>query len=236
MVQAIYAKSQYELTTAGADDVRRTFAQQVTKFDDNDYWRVHEWNIQVTVMRENKSKSSKRKRDHRLSLSDEPDLKKRRSSVQLLSHSKEMSDELYNPYEGYPTALQIGESVDNFLRRLRPSASQADQPWIWCANFKTTYRDTDCRLAEFKQIGTDLLEQYTQKRKLLEESFDPPKHPGSITRMLRPDREQLQSDILQTAKQCGVTTGKWMLYATKPKVDQVWTAVVRGTVDGRCKT
>lgn len=225
------------LIETGDEDTKAAFTQQLSHFDHEDYWRVHNWNIQVIVARENKSRNTKRKQEDLLSHSSEPKCKGQKGSMG--SHiGNKASDETrtsepFNPYEGQATALQIGESLDDFLYRFRPSNASTCEPWIWCANFQTYYRDTDRRLAEFKQTGTRLLKQFIERRKTLEDSFKPPKHPGVITRMLQSDREQLQSDILKAARDCRITTGKWMLFAPPSRIDRCWADIVRATSDGR---
>lgn len=139
----------------------------------------------------------------------------------------------HNPYEGNPAALQLNESIEEFLEHLKPSSAENSVPWIYCANFKTDHRDTDANIPIFKQIGGRLLEKFLIKKQKLEKSFDPPKPPGVITRMLGPDRTTLEENIIYIAKEHGVVVGKWMLFPTADKVDRYWAAVVRGTVDGR---
>lgn len=231
-------KKSTPLTRQGNQTVKAEYARHLSEFDNQDYWRVHKWNVQVIVATRTNSNLGKRKHQKLSLQQDEPEHKKNKKSfgndtnVELSERVKNI-EVLFNPYEDHPAALEIGESVDEFLHRLQPSDPSIGEPWIWCANFKTSHRETVQRLAEFKQIGTGLLEQFSQKRKSLESSFDPPKQPGVISRMLGPDKEQLQSDILKAAKDCRITTGKWMLFASLSKIDEYWAAVVRATVDGR---
>ncbi|KAH0835212.1 hypothetical protein AYO21_09432 [Fonsecaea monophora] len=167
-----------------------------------------------------------------------------------------------NFYEGIPSAKQLSESVSDFLARLPPSTTTSSlagrQPWIWIANpypdpvpsrrsagesrstSTSTSTSTDPEfssgdVATFRQLGTRLLERYLS-RKHETELQNPGKVPGSITRMLRPDRLQLESDIRELAKAHRVTAGKWMLFPRDDEVDTVWAVVARGVWDGKLGT
>ena len=146
---------------------------------------------------------------------------------------------LSNPYEGLALAKQNSETIDAFLTRLPPSTTSisAGGPWIWVANpypaptNQGTGEGTG-DIATFKQHGTRLLSTYLSHRAELE-ALNPGKPAGSITRMLRDYRLRLERDILDLAKQTGVTAGKWMLFPSPADVDRVWAVVARGTWEGR---
>ena len=229
----------------GDDASKQEFEQKARIFDTSDYWRTHQWNLQVTAVKEVannpvewqiESQKRKRKLEPRKDNSLEETRKQKRSKIEhAVAPDQGLAVQLnaYNPYEGDPTALQLAESVDDFLARLKPSSIDTPQPWIWCANFHSSYRPAGENVAVFKQLGTNLLEKFMAKRYHLGASFDPPKPAGTITRMMSADRETLEGDILNVAQQNGVIGGKWLLFPAPNKVDAYWSAVVRGTVDGR---
>lgn len=210
----------------------------------DEYWRVHDWNVQVLAARAIKkdparwaSTKNKRKREGDTENEALPSKKSKVESGESLQPEESTSPPVlkkpYNPYEGQAHALQLKESVDDFLKRLRPSSCEIDESWIWCANSQARDRSADGDIATYKQIGTRLLDDYLAKRQKLESSFKPPKHHGVITRMMGAERKNLEEDILRAARRYRIFCGKWMLFPTKNKVDRYWAAVVQGTVESR---
>ncbi|KAL2421384.1 hypothetical protein ABEF95_007453 [Exophiala dermatitidis] len=159
-----------------------------------------------------------------------------------------------NFHEGRWGAKQLSESIEDFLARLPPSTttlSAAKGPWIWIANPYPRKHITDGTgstnargdsetgdtgdIPTFKQLGSRLLDAYRSRKSLLE-SQHPEKPPGSITRMLAPDRVALESSILDLAKSLGVTSGKWMMFVPTDDIDRVWAIVARGVWEGKLGT
>ncbi|KAK6377442.1 hypothetical protein LTR64_000823 [Lithohypha guttulata] len=177
----------------------------------SDHGRIQEWNVQVVaakaMQREHQSLVTKKRKNNDGS---ENNLKRRRLNegqdtarpVNQLSTVQRQ----HNIHEGNPAALQLGESVDDFLKRLVPSSGATGEPWIWCANFSAEHGEAS-DLASYRQIGTGLLDQYSAKRNELE-SIQPAKTAGIITRMLGPYRDKLREDIIQTGKIA--PNGYWM--------------------------
>ncbi|CAN9190051.1 unnamed protein product [Alternaria alternata] len=78
------------------------------------------------------------------------------------------SHELFNPLEGQEDAWQLGEPVDDFVRRLPPyNTAITTFPWIWAANPHRNPRDKSPspRVEDFTSRGMDLLEQSLQTRR-----------------------------------------------------------------------
>jgi hypothetical protein len=170
--------------------------------------------------------------------------------VDLSSHTED-NEPAQNHYEGIEMAKQLSESVSDFLARLPPSTTSVSSggPWIWIANpypnaSRSGYQkrnsprapETDASggrdIATFRQLGSRMLDDYRSRQDELAARM-PERHPGAITRMMRPDRVRLESGIRDLARQKGVTCGKWMLFPSPHEVDAVWEQVARGTWEGR---
>ena len=155
-----------------------------------------------------------------------------RANTPMELESEPAANEPYNPWEGDTMARQLGETLDAFLSRLPPSTTAvATGPWIWIANPFSTQRPMQFDVAGFKTSGNELLEEYTNRKARLE-AENPGKPPGSITSMLKADREWLEKSIVDLAKSKGMTNGKWMLFPYSNNVDKAWRKVAKGTLDG----
>jgi hypothetical protein len=118
--------------------------------------------------------------------------------------------ELFNPLEGQDDAWQLGESVDDFVRRLPPyTTSISTCPWIWAANPYRNPRDKSPppRVQDFTSRGMDLLEQSLQtRRNIQKEGARGPR--GMVTRQLLQESKALQERLSSLAKDTHVLSGK----------------------------
>jgi hypothetical protein len=118
--------------------------------------------------------------------------------------------ELFNPLEGQDDAWQLGESVDDFVRRLPPyTTSITTCPWIWAANPYRDPRDKSPspRVQDFTSRGMDLLEQSLQtRRNIQKEGARGPR--GMVTRQLVQESKALQERLSSLAKDTHVLSGK----------------------------
>ena len=148
----------------------------------------------------------------------------------------------YNYYEGIDLAKQLSESLPDFLHRLPPSQTSSSRGhWIFISNPHPPLKkassgklvtDPESRdVATFRQLGTRLLDDFLSAKEQVE-SQNPGKAAGTITRILRPERERLESGIRDLARHSNITTGKWMLFPSADDVDRMWTLVARGTWEG----
>jgi hypothetical protein len=138
----------------------------------------------------------------------------------------------YNPWGGDDMAKQLDETLDSFLARLPPSTTTVNSgPWIWIASPFSPRRPLQTDVAGFKTSGNELLEQY-MNRKANVEAGNPGKPPGSITRLLKADREWLEKSIVDLAKSKSMTNGKWMLFPFSNIVDETWRKVAKATLEG----
>ena len=142
-----------------------------------------------------------------------------------------------NYYEDKASAKQLAESVPEFLSRLPPSTTTSvaiSDHWIWICNpYPNHPRARQAEdVATFRQLGTRLLEGYLARKADVERE-NRGKPAGSITRLLRPDRLSLESDISDLAKTKGITNGKWMLFPRENEVDRVWEIVANAVWEGK---
>ena len=140
---------------------------------------------------------------------------------------------IYNMYEDYASGRHLSETVPEFLARLPPRSTPVSQhgPWIYIAS--PHYRDvpTSEDLAGFRQIGHRLLDEYTEKKERIEDSMAR-KAKSTIERKLTPDRKKLEADIRNIARDKGIKSGKWMLFVSVDKVNEIWGLVANAVAEG----
>ncbi|KAL2072456.1 hypothetical protein VTL71DRAFT_11799 [Oculimacula yallundae] len=156
---------------------------------------------------------------------------------------------LYNPYEDMPRAKQLDESTDEFLNRLPPATTPAtdELPWIFVANpyrrvSKYKYSeakladegplDDGANLAEFIVRGNHLLEALTGLRHEMEKRSKG-KAKGLITKALNSQRDEMVKQLIDTAVELHVTTGKWMIFPSPSEVNEVWSVVAHATANNQ---
>ncbi|KAI4650973.1 hypothetical protein J4E93_003331 [Alternaria ventricosa] len=143
--------------------------------------------------------------------------------------------ELFNPLEGQDDAWQLGEPVDDFVRRLPPyTTSISTCPWIRAANPYRNPRDKSPspRVQDFTSRGTELLQQSLQtRRNIQKEGAKGPR--GMVTKQLLQESKALQERISDLAKDTHVMSGKWMLFPKAVEVARVWKQVVANVIDNR---
>lgn len=119
---------------------------------------------------------------------------------------------LFNPGQGSSDAWQLGESVDGFVRRLPPlTTSVFTCAWIWAHNPHFDARDKNkCsshRADEFRNRGTDLLDQSLQNRQQIQ-SKGLHGSKAALIKSLNEESKVLQERINDLAVECGVLSGK----------------------------
>ncbi|CZS98421.1 uncharacterized protein RAG0_07182 [Rhynchosporium agropyri] len=155
---------------------------------------------------------------------------------------------LYNPYNGMLRAKQLHESVEEFLERLAPATTPVtDGPWIFLANpyrkvSKYKYSeakladegplDDGASLAEFVVRGIELLEQLTVVRHDLEKKTVG-RTKAAMTKALNKHKEDIVKQLLETAVELRVTTGKWMIFPSPSEVNEVWSVVAHATANNQ---
>ncbi|ENH99823.1 hypothetical protein COCC4DRAFT_44940 [Bipolaris maydis ATCC 48331] len=143
--------------------------------------------------------------------------------------------ELFNRLQGQRDAWQLGESVDDFIRRLPPlTTSMSTCPWIWAENpFRNPHEKPPCpHAADFTNRGMRLLQESLEiRRKIHELGATQPK--GSVTKQLTQESKYLQERIASLASDTHVLSGKWMLFPKSVDVTRVWKQIVAGVIENR---
>ncbi|KAF3007529.1 hypothetical protein E8E13_006213 [Curvularia kusanoi] len=156
--------------------------------------------------------------------------KRKRESSPETTHREKV-----NPMEGQPFAWQLGESAEDFVKRVSPlTTSAADCEWIWAANPYRDPRDkaTAPRVAAFKDRGLKMLAASLQKRDDIQEKG----RFGSrsvVTRAWNQEARALQLSLTKLAVETGVLSGKWMLFPKVQEVTRIWKTVVEATTNDR---
>ena len=152
---------------------------------------------------------------------------------------EEAADLLENDrFVGDPSAWQKDETIDAFLKRAPvadPSTATLG-PWLWVSSPKTSWsqkkHQAKTDVSAFKEGGLLLLEAFkVQKAKV--ESSKPDAAPGTITRQMRPYKEQLEDDLLTLAVKTATTCGKWLLFPAPESYAREWRLVAEATAEGK---
>jgi len=117
---------------------------------------------------------------------------------------------LFNPGEGSLDAWQLGESVDDFVRRLPPlTTSVFTCAWIWAHNPHRGAHNGELshRGDEFRSRGMDLLDQSLRSRQQIQTkgTYGPK---AALTKSLNQASKALQQRITDLAVECGILSGK----------------------------
>lgn len=142
----------------------------------------------------------------------------------------------HHPHDGLTYCWQMTESVSEFLARLPPSTTRADDvgPWILVRNPFETSNGSEAKVADFVTRGNDILHEFENEKTHLEAEHAKVKSrpTAPLTRRLNVLRQKLENDIFAAARDTGVITGKWMLFPTPDRVDEVWAATAEATTKG----
>ena len=141
-------------------------------------------------------------------------------------------------FEGLPSARQHNETVDAFLKRARVAdhATSSLGPWLWISNPKLSWSQQKHKakadIGGFQHGGEELLEAFEAQYAQIVKS-KPKAAPGTITRLMRPYKEQLEDDLLALAVKTATTCGKWMLFPSPDDYPRYWRLVVEATAEGK---
>lgn len=144
--------------------------------------------------------------------------------------------QLHNAYEGRPDARQLSESVDEFLARLPPATTDCvpgSSDWIFIWN-PYIPRENDEDLDRFAQGGAERLARLSEFAET--SNFVVGKSQFVISREVAKERRAAVQDLTQLAVDCGVVSGKWMLFPDAQRVNEVWGMVARATANNELGT
>jgi hypothetical protein len=118
--------------------------------------------------------------------------------------------ELSNAFEGNPHAWQLGESADDFIKRVPPATTSAlTCSWIWVSNPRRNSRDESAgpRIAEFTERGSELMRLSLQTRQDLQAKgrFG---SKSTVTRALNQEGKALHQRLSDLAMETNVFSGK----------------------------
>jgi len=123
---------------------------------------------------------------------------------------REPEVEFFNPLDGRPDAWQLGEPVDEFIKRLPPATTSTSTcPWIWAVNPHRNPRDKlpSPREDDFTTRGKQLLDQSLEtRRKIQEDGVQGPR--AMVTKQLSQESKALEGRITSLARETHVLSGK----------------------------
>jgi hypothetical protein len=139
------------------------------------------------------------------------------------------------PITSQSSSWQQHETILEFLRRLPVADPETANvgPWLWVHCSPELQDSSDDKDVDaFVDAASPLLEGLCKQRVIFEQQ-NPDKAVGTITRKLGPYRDQLEVDLLNTAKRFGVTSSKWMLFPKLDDLPRVWRLVAEATAEGK---
>jgi hypothetical protein len=139
------------------------------------------------------------------------------------------------PITSQSSSWQQYETILEFLRRLPVADPETANvgPWLWVHCSPELQDSSDDKDVDaFVDAASPLLEGLCKQRVIFEQQ-NPDKAVGTITRKLGPYRDQLEVDLLNTAKKFGVTSSKWMLFPKLDDLPRVWRLVAEATAEGK---
>ncbi|KAJ9492751.1 hypothetical protein VN97_g489 [Penicillium thymicola] len=195
----------------GDDDEKTQLEAQISSYDPEPFWVETHHKLLSTIQQQLRAPPTRAK-----------------------AASSDISMDDASPETGVIPRDQRGknEPIARFLSRLPPSATEAADvgPWIWMFNpHMPSKQNEDGDIPTLLRKGRELLQEYENESAVLREAHDKSgaKTTAALTRKLNPMRKELEKNILDLARETGVTSGKWMLFPTVDRVDEFWGAVVR---------
>lgn len=132
-------------------------------------------------------------------------------NARLFKHRNVRPPALSNPGEGLPGCWQLGETVEDFVKRLPLiSTSTYDYEWIWVHSpypqVQGKSKVTDVN--DFTVRGRELLARSLQTRKDIEADDQKKNSNNLIARRLNEESRLLQQRITDLAAEANVLVGK----------------------------
>lgn len=182
----------------GDDNEIATLESRADDFDVESYWRLREQSNMASqgIKQEPSSPSSTDK-----------------------TPTTTTATKLHNPYEGRVSAKQLGETIDQFLKRLQPATTDItpETPWIYVANpfiprdshgGEEAPAEFGAQLSTFIEGGGERLELFGDFLRTKQEMGQGGRAGTAMAREVTMEREACVGDIMMLARVMKVKTGK----------------------------
>ncbi|OJJ72095.1 hypothetical protein ASPBRDRAFT_55328 [Aspergillus brasiliensis CBS 101740] len=234
----------------GSEGETARLEQEVTDFDTDNYWRtVHAYSYntikhKVLSARQAMPSSSPSPASEPeasnavqpMNLST-PDPSSNPPSTPIQTHDFDVPVTSTDTTPVRPNRPSPNEPISSFLARLPPStthSASATGPWIYVSSY--SYQSPQADIKKLKADGAKELRAYEEKTaQIRAEHGKKPKRSQSqagLSREITKLRMELERKLSALAKQTNVVSGKWMLFVSSEKVDEVWGVVAEATAKG----
>ncbi|KAJ4346938.1 uncharacterized protein N0V89_010871 [Didymosphaeria variabile] len=142
---------------------------------------------------------------------------------------------LSNPGEGQLVSWHLGETAEDFVKRLPPvTTSASDCEWIWVHNpYPEDHGGSKVtNVLDFTVRGQGLLARSLRTRRDIEANGQS-KNRSVIARHLHEESNFLHQRITELAVESNVVCGKWMLFPSLEDLTRIWRLVVDGVISNR---
>ncbi|KAL1958945.1 hypothetical protein VTO42DRAFT_3498 [Malbranchea cinnamomea] len=139
-----------------------------------------------------------------------------------------------HPHDGLVHCRQATETVAEFLQRLPPSTTKAEDvgPWIRIANRDCDIQCDSKDIACLIETGKKLLGSFAEKLAKFQAEHPKNQTEAALTRKINAERRKQEADLLRVAHENNVRIGKWMLFPSPKRVDEVWSAIAHAIATG----
>ncbi|RMY75685.1 hypothetical protein D0863_02441 [Hortaea werneckii] len=130
------------------------------------------------------------------------------------------------------------ENILNFLRRLPVEDPRTNRvgPWLWVRDPGRARKEREVQkkndLTSFMGRANALLLAFKDEEAKIKSTMQD-KAQATITKKLKPHREQLEDDLVNLAVETGTTYGKWMLFPSPDDLPRTWRLVAEATAAGK---
>ncbi|KFX91971.1 hypothetical protein V490_05616 [Pseudogymnoascus sp. VKM F-3557] len=158
----------------------------------------------------------------------------------MAAYSSAHTPKLSDRFKGKWFGRQLAETVDEFLRRLRPATTEGSEElqWIWISNPYLSLPPSDEgseNISIMCSQGASMLNELENITFRLQQK--PPHQPAAMTsRDISIARDKTVTSILNLAVQMKITSGKWMLFPLVHEVDHVWSIIAHAVAANQLGT
>ncbi|GKZ22108.1 hypothetical protein AbraIFM66951_008844 [Aspergillus brasiliensis] len=240
---------QHQLTNpTGSEGETTRLEQEVTDFNTENYWRtVHAYSYntikykvlsarQAMPSSPSPSPASEPEATQPID-SSTPGPSSNPPSTPIQAHDFDVPVTSTDTTPVRPNRPSPNEPISSFLARLPPStthSASATGQWIYVSSY--SYQTPQADIKKLKADGAKELRAYEEKTaQIRAEHGKKPKRSQSqagLSREITKLRMELERKLSALAKQTNVVSGKWMLFVSSEKVDEVWGVVAEATAKG----